>query len=739
MKRIKIYALSLLAAISFSCQMKEQMQLPVNENIFLNLSSTLTKADQSSTEAFVDHLDVFIFASESDGPGKKVYYGRYRVNNSSNLTLDAKRSSFDKDSKYNVFLIANSNISESDFAEMADYDSLVDKFQEDPFLHVSGLDASSAPKYFLMDAVAVDAGNQTDIVINNGDVAADTELSAVLKRAAAKVVINIKAGDNVLFRDYKLADGSEEGRYYVRNLPYDTYLLSDVKSADNIQAKLRNTAKSGTNPYFTWNPVKDAKNVTLTTYVYPHNWINSSILENETCVVMNLPMDHTDSNGETKVYLNSWYKIPMTDDMMFERNNYYEVNINLNRPGANLESLPELVDQIYFGVEEWTNVPVDVGGEIRPDYLHLNTHHVDIYNRNTDETTLQFASSTPIPADGITLLEAYYYNYLDQKVNIQTNDTYKIYSQIKATAQKNVLNGGITINSPFVNGDKEYHSNAIRYLKFRVRNSSGQTEEFTVAQYPTLYITNELGKYSYRSDFGGTDYTRRGNPNTSSVNWVTSTSSWEYSSNVDFNNRFFCSKYVYGNVSSNGSYDIELYYWTSTGNAPTRSSNSTFDNPRMYHVHVTATSADYTVAKPRLDADGFTESTPENTKLVSPSFMIASQLGATNIPSSGGGYGNGFGTSIKELPGGIEQAKRHCEQYVEVTDGGVVYDDWRLPTAAEIDIIISHQDSSDAMAVVLSGSRYYCAYNIESGQPIHTKASGKSSGSCHVRCIRDAY
>ena len=116
--------------------------------------------------------------------------------------------------------------------------------------------------------------------------------------------------------------------------------------------------------------------------------------------------------------------------------------------------------------------------------------------------------------------------------------------------------------------------------------------------------------------------------------------------------------------------------------------------------------------------------------------MIASQLGATNIP---GGFG-GFGGSIRELPGGIDQAKRHCELYVEVGADGQVYDDWRLPTAAEIDIIIKHQHASDAMAEVLSGSRYYCAYNIESGQPVHTKSSeGGNSGSCHVRCIRDAY
>ena len=296
-----------------------------------------------------------------------------------------------------------------------------------------------------------------------------------------------------------------------------------------------------------------------------------------------------------------------------------------------------------------------------------------------------------------------------------------------------MLNGSITINSPFFSSTQEYHSNAIRYLKFRVQNSSGQTAEFTVAQYPTLYITNELGNYSYRSDFGGTTYEKRGNPNYSAVNW--NSGSWSYAQQGSINSYFFASKFVNGNANSSGNYDIEVYYWPSSGNRRTVT-DGTFNNPRMYHVHVTATSADYIVARPRLDSDGFTESTSENTRLVSPSFMIASQLGATNIP---GGFG-GFGGSIKELPGGIDQAKRHCELYVEVGADGQVYDDWRLPTAAEIDIIIKHQHASDAMAEVLSGSRYYCAYNIENGQPIHTKSSeGGNSGSCHVRCIRDAY
>ena len=90
--------------------------------------------------------------------------------------------------------------------------------------------------------------------------------------------------------------------------------------------------------------------------------------------------------------------------------------------------------------------------------------------------------------------------------------------------------------------------------------------------------------------------------------------------------------------------------------------------------------------------------------------------------------------------GGIDQARQHCKEYIEVTTDGVIYDDWRLPTAAEIDIIINHQDVSDAMVVVLTGWAYYCAYNTDDdGNVIYYKETGKSSSNTAVRCIRDAY
>lgn len=722
MKRIiNTILISAVAALTFSCQVKEEISVPMNESIVLDLSSGLTKADHNSTESFVNHIDVFIFEAVSGTPAGGRHYGRYVVNNASSLTLDAKRSDFDQSKKYYVYLIANSVIEESEFAEYTDHNTLLNKLQEDRFLHLTGLDATNAPKYFLMDAVAEDADGGSPVQLNNGNPADDTVLSAQLRRAAAKVVINIVAGEKVEFMPYTLAEGSEGGLYYVRNLPYQTYLLAEAKAAEDISSEVRNTSKSDSE-YFTWSPEKDSKNVSLTTYVYPHSWSNSSILEEETCVVMNLPLNYTDDQGNVHIYHNSWYKIPMTDDKMFERNNYYEVNINLNRPGAVAETTPENVDNVYYAVEDWVPVSVNVGGETRPDYLQLNTDHVDIYNENSDDSSLSFASSTPIPADGITLLEAYYYNYLDQKVNLRTSDPYRIYSQIKATAEQNVLNGGITINSPFFSATQEYHSNAIRYLKFRVQNSSGQTAEFTVAQYPTLYITNEHGLYSYRSDFGGTNYNDGiGTANRSGANW-NNNGTWSYSSTAS-NNYFFGSKVA---KTSGSSYTINYaYYSIDRFGAVSLQTNyiSGLDNPRMYHVHVTATSSKYIVARPRLDAQGYTESSPENTQLVSPSFMIASQLGATQSPD-----------------GGVAQAKSHCEQYIEVASDGTVYDDWRLPTAAEIDIIIKHQDISDAMAVVLSGPEYYCAYNTDSqGNVVYTKATGKSGTHKAVRCIRDAY
>ena len=93
--------------------------------------------------------------------------------------------------------------------------------------------------------------------------------------------------------------------------------------------------------------------------------------------------------------------------------------------------------------------------------------------------------------------------------------------------------------------------------------------------------------------------------------------------------------------------------------------------------------------------------------------MIASQLGATQEFDS------------------AQIASQHCNQYVEVAQDGTVYDDWRLPTAAEINIIIDLQYNSRAMDPVLTGRTYWSASGAQN--------TGTGDGTNRTRCIRDAY
>lgn len=838
MKRI-LNTLTCFAVLltAFSCQQELIVDVSVNESIVLDLSSGLTKADDTDTESYIDHIDVFIFAVSGSTPGQCVVHEHFTVNNTPTVTLEAKRTDFPENAEYYVYLIANST---QDLSGIASYSELHDMMQEDINLHLTGLTIDVAPKYFLMDGIAKDGNGNSPVVLYNGRPQDDTELFATLKRAAAKVVINVTAGDAVTFMPYGTAEGSEGGLYYVRNLPYDTYLLAETLPASEIlYAKLTTTGKTNSG-HFLWDPTTEEgkKKVTLTTYVYPHCWVGQSILDKETCVVMNLPMDYKkDAGSVAEPFHNSWYKIPMTDNQTFERNNYYEVNITVNRPGAIVESEPTVLEEIFYAVGEWTTVDINISDASRPSYLQLNTDHVDMYNVNIDNKSLSYASSSPV---SIELVKAYYVNYLDQEVDVTT-------SAITASPiDGSALNGGVTINSPFVgktdaeiaaeiaalgsapsvrdepvnpevqapdpqeivnrynqgqyefrritysgsganvvfravsnssgtgrqnaqlaqneydaayqayiewssltaqeqaekiqqyqdelalyntevaalnaynqsvreilDSDEDSHNNAIRYMEFKVTNQEGDTAYFTVHQYPTIYISNRRGAYSYRSDFNGTNYETEGDR--AGANW--DNGRWEYG-RTSSGSYFFGSKVALG---SEGNYTINYAYWDD-GEIVTPEIG-TLNNPRMYHVHVTATSSTYIVARPRLDANGYTESSADNTRLVSPSFMIASQLGATLSPD-----------------GGVNQAKSHCEQYIEVGVDGQVYDDWRLPTAAEIDIIIQHQDISDAMAVVLSGPAYYCAYNTDrNGDVIYTKATGKSGTQNAVRCIRDVY
>ena len=704
---INTLLISAASVLLFSCQVKESYEVPMNEEIILDLSSGITKAvvEDTSVESFVNHLDVFIFSDNAGRPSAANHYGRYQVNGASKVTLAAQRSSFQDNASYHIYVLANSNITENDFRtilEAEGYDGLIAKKQEDELIHLTGLNVEGAPEYFLMDAAL------HNVTLNNGNPADNTLLSVTLRRAAAKVMINIKAGENVEFKSFSVAQGSEGARYYVRNLPYSAFLFAEARNDEEVAAAVRNTSKEG-DRHFSWDPEKDDKNVSLLTYVYPNSWSEGSLLENETCVVMNLPMLFTPDGGIPVKYHNSWYKIHITGEKVIRRNNYYEVNINLNRPGAISEITPVDVEDLRYTVEEWTPQSINVGGDDKPKYLMVNKSKMDMHNIAVDAKTLEFASSSPVT---IKVENRYYYDKFGQKKDVPTNVS------IKGITDGGIA-GNITVNSPVPT------NNAIRYFTLVITNEEGLVERVDVTQYPLEYITNQQAYYSYRTDFKNTNaypttYQYKGDRYVS-ASW--SNSRWSYSTGTG-DDYFFTSKVA--DQNSDGTSDIHFYSYSQFGNSPSMSKNSIdgLDNARMYHVNITSSSNTYVVGIPMQDVDGYTDNSTENSKLVSPSFMIASQLGA--VYSSGG-----------DTESNRKRARTHCKEYAETyvnENGEVVHlTDWRLPTAAEIGIIVKFQTKSEVMDVVLGGRYYFCASGT-----VGTGITGNNDG-YFLRCIRDVY
>lgn len=298
----------------------------------------------------------------------------------------------------------------------------------------------------------------------------------------------------------------------------------------------------------------------------------------------------------------------------------------------------------------------------------------------------------------------------------------------------------------------ETHYNTVRYLEFLVTNEEGLTETFRVEQYPTIYIKNIVGWYSYRDDF----YAHDGTPNapTSYINkgdrivgisYNSSSKTYTYNTSSSGFWRSKVNKNANGSLHSTAtSFDIDYYSWSESDNtSPSGSSNAETGNARMYHINVTTTSAKYTVGRPLiLDANGnptddvengVTDPSVANSKLVSPSFMTASRLGFVNTGSGGSGINLG---NLSESDA-LSVVSEHCKNYVEVAADGTEYHDWRLPTASEIQLIIDLQstgssDNTAAIDFLLNAYYYYSA----SGPVRNSK--GNSSGTS-IRCVRDAY
>lgn len=641
--------------------------------VILNLeaSSVPIRAtvEGNDKENAVDHIDVFVFKTDTDNT--LFHYERLQLTaaNAGKAALTKKRSEFDIDAFYKVYIVANSTI--TDFATVKSLDDLKGKIQEDKAIHLTGLDnLQNVPQYFLMDGIAKASSTSADntVILNDGMLANNTELEVDLKRAVAKIIVHMKKGSQVQFSTKPGQDGA---LYYMRNLPYSSTVLSGVGN----DAKLR-TSQPISTKYFDWKTEK----ITITAYAYAHHWKNGS-LEKEPRLIVNIPLTYTpkDLQSKAEILTNSYYQIPVSRDQLLERNTCYETTVTINAPGGSDPSEPLKLEPINYTVNEWIGKPINIGGEtVNLAYLTLNKYDMEMHNLTDDNTTLEFASSSNVKAK---ITKVWYIDKFGQE---------KTLSQVRTNPnQWSESNGNnlceITITpDENITGNIHVHgtvpeNNTIRYITFELTNEDNITRTVTVAQYPLEYITNIQGWYSYRMDFEGTNYEKGENSHyTCATSYTKSTDKWSFSTE-DYNS-FFGSKVAY--VQRNGTSSLKYYYyyrWSGSWNKIETTENlSSLNNARMYHVRITATSGEYTLGRPRM-IDGKTDGGKDNEVLVSPSFMIASQLGAVNS------------NACKS----VEMAASHCKQYVETykdKEGKVHHvKGWRLPTKAEVAIIMKFQ------------------------------------------------
>lgn len=575
------------------------------------------------------------------------------------------------DATYDIYVVANAHEGSTSLQNVETLDDLLSAVDEDADIwKLEGANIGTGTVGYTDKRFAM-SGVSSGFVPNAEE--DECTIPVTMERLAAKVEVNIT------FSDGFKAKFTPRGFYSsLRNYATRSLLRADKEESFTD----RGIAGNGANDPMVAAPEKDfdKRTAKLVLYTYPTDW-GGDVLQ-ETFVLLNMPGNYTEQEGaQPEDKGSNYYKIPVrlgdATAHQLNRNTIYRVNVTIDRMGQPQLDVPvELTPK--YEVIPWTTVTIDVDNG---DLNYLEVVKDEIIMKNIEKSEEQyFTSSSSVTA---SIEEVYYYDKYGAK---QTISNYGQYGISVVPAAGNF--GNVTINSDVPT------NNGIRYIKVKVTNGQGLSKEFTVKQYPLEYIVTVPGWYSYRTDFGST-YEKKGNRKVS--------------------NDYFSSKVYYEGDWWNDE-GIYTYTWSRYASNPslgTRQDGN--DNNNMYFVRITKTSNEYVLSVPAMDKDGYTESSPENNQLVAPAFMIASQLGTV-------------------YPQRFNDAKEHCKQYAEKSLAGEVYDDWRLPTEAELEIIDKYQNTAGSVIDEVLGGKYYWA---ASGKAYETqKGTEGTKDEAYIRCIR---
>lgn len=527
-----------------------------------------------------------------------------------------------------------------------------------------------------------------------------------LARAAAKIALTI----HVDVEGYTAGQAKWQLKNYnAKTTIFGSNTETELKDGEMVEAQ------GGSGEY------------TVTTYSYATQWTDDT---KAPAIYLQVPLT---ADGNTEI---NYYKIPVRDPKAtgedakkLNRNTIYTIDAKINNKGGSSEIEYITTGKVVYDVLPWSD-----GGttDIDANTSYLMVTPKVVYMKNVDEDmSVTYKSSSPVKIlskkvyyiDNEGNTEVYSEGYKETFYETVTyTTTEKVWvrdglfsghyedREVEKTEKKDVpfypyptkmelqnekdgdnLGGKIVINSPI---PKNRFS---KYIVLTLKNAEGKEATVKYKQSPLIETQNFFGDYSSRSKNGWV-YRK---PNGERVTRGLTPSDYE------------------------GGY-LAKYYDAGSGNIYSfeygSSYNLSLTNNRMYIIQVSSTKdSKYNIAHPNIDkTTGYT-----NDEVVSPAFMIASQLGAVQS-----------GTFNQTT------AKTHCETYREVKkENGkqVKYDGWRLPTKTEIQFIVNFQkesfkrnDNTEIKPIkpVLEGAKYYTLNN----KSVETGYSGSGT---YVRCVRD--
>ena len=762
--------LAVLVALA-SCtrdEWTESVNIPQEEGLCFSLyadgdmksAGTRSSEEDPLNENLISSVDIFMF--KQDGT---LNAGGYVHAESDEVVYLYKGSEWlnnfsEQDAPYTVYALANYK-GDATLSGVQSLDDLKAVVAEDEnVVKWEGMDGYNG-KTFLMDGNKSVAYTDLQSAQSSGQ---PYVANVPVSRAAVKIELTLNFSDD--WATKFMATGLKA---QLSNYASITPALSDGNPLDGDQRGLSNYPglQEDEMENFSVAPVFDKgqafKGSKIRFYTYINRW--DDFINNETMLLIDLPGLY-DENGrpaseDAELLDHNFYKVPIisnAEPQIFQRNTFYQITAEVNMKGTTTVDVPVVLTNVQFQTAYWKVNDVD-GGDADADYLMLNQYYVDIRNVNSYDG-LEFYSSSPIdsveivgfenqkdaqaadidfdyPGEGTEIPGVYFVNKYNQRRDVTSDNL------VTVDWDKNVVNGKIYLSSP--NPDNVTK----RYITLKVTNTDGLSKYVVVEQYPLEYIQPIPGYYSYRDDFltglyGQTDPCTFESVFITLANYMNH--KWFYIGYPESGTKFYFYSKVYLDAEKKlVRYKFEYekvdngYKWTAI---PDTDDDNLKNNNMMYFVTITQTANQYKIAHPLKELilldniipnkiDYVAVSSEENDKLISPSFMLASQLGMINVVKG-----------TEWISDYWKNAREHCAYYVETYRNSkgktVVLDDWRLPTSAEIAIINEYQKKTpDVMDVVLTGDYYSVCWNMANESGITLVDGTEPNESFGIRCVRD--